>query len=87
MEQVLINGWFFNFKAMIAYRAKKWEHYDLRSSVHEIPFCISGGVIFRSPYGGGFIPDFFSHPEDIYDEEILRAHASYLFEKDVLLGS
>lgn len=84
MEEVLINSWWFNFRTMTANRDLP-SNYGSRNYWDTVcPFSINNGVLFRSPYGGGFIPDFFCEPKDHYNDDIVRAYNNYVFERDVL---
>ena len=73
-EQVAINGWVFNFKNMTANRFVDFGY------IKTIQLCVKNGRVVKWHCG----KEFFDPPEDIYNEQIAEACASYHLEKSLL---
>lgn len=76
---VLINGWFFDFKAMIAFR--KGNSYDKRGlvAVGTPPSLLKR----RMDYPGNPLTNFFSEPEDHFNHNIDRAYHEHLLSESI----
>jgi hypothetical protein len=71
-EQVAINGWVFNFKNMIASRFSGYG--ILKHNIY-----VENGRVYKRKDDR----EFFDPPEDIYNEHIAEACASYHLEKSL----
>ena len=84
MKEVLINSWVFNFETMTATRDKNWHLYNEDSDRNTVCFHIDDGVLWKKAADITWRGYFFSDPEHDYNDGILRAYATYMFEKQVL---
>lgn len=84
----LINSWYFDFANMKAYRARKWEHYDVSdpdANTKKLIVFDDDGTIGKIFKDGSVTPYFFSEPEDNFNHMINQAYVDFLFEKQILV--
>lgn len=76
----LINGWYFDFKAMLAFR--KGNSYDKRGLVQigTPPSILKTPITSRTMRGA---TNFFDEPEECFNHDIDRAYHDYLLSEGI----